>query len=215
MSETKTLVISVPSKPHEAMHLLLYREVEAGIRQMGLRHSWMPMDATTLDSHRRNNGSNGDSGEGDSSGGRYSERGGEADWPTLAIEAGKVQSYAALKIKMAWWFAQSNHDVKMVLLVSLNLRHQTIKIERWQEEPVSTRPGAATRNSSRLNPVCVQSITIRQDETTNPISYQVTRGDLVLPFELLFLRDPGPQEGDVVITVADLQALGRMVWRSL
>ncbi|KAK3378999.1 hypothetical protein B0T24DRAFT_694330 [Lasiosphaeria ovina] len=57
-----------------------------------------------------------------------------------------------------------------------------------------------------------QSITITQNATTNPISYNVTRGALILSFRLLFLRDPGPAEGDLVFGVQELQQYAERIW---
>ncbi|KAK0720436.1 hypothetical protein B0H67DRAFT_662692 [Lasiosphaeris hirsuta] len=105
--------------------------------------------------------------EGNSTGGSKPERAAKGAWPTLVIEAGR-------------WFSMSNHVVKIVILV------------KFDEMPV--RPGATTtRRSLHQEPVLRQSITITQNTTTNPISYNVIRGALVLPFRLLFLRDPGPK----------------------
>ena len=67
-------------------------------------------------------------------------------------------------------------------------------------------PGAlTTRHAAALQPTCRQIITIIQDTTTNPISYNVVKGALVFGFRLLFLRDPGPGDGDITLTVQDLE----------
>ncbi|KAK0708401.1 hypothetical protein B0H67DRAFT_636892 [Lasiosphaeris hirsuta] len=44
------------------------------------------------------------------------------------------------------------------------------------------------------------------------VSYNVTRGALVLGFRLLFLHDPGPQEGDFLLSIQDLQMFAEDVW---
>lgn len=114
---------------------------------------------------------------------------------------------------MRWWFSASDHQVKIVLLTKFGHLHQRIIIERWEEE-IQTRPGATTTRraaaSGAIQPVLRQSITITRDPATD--SYQVARSALVLSFRLLFLRDPGPQEGDFIISIADLQAYARHVW---
>ncbi|KAL6881635.1 hypothetical protein HDV57DRAFT_496906 [Trichoderma longibrachiatum] len=113
---------------------------------------------------------------------------------------------------MRWWFSVSDHQVKIVLLAKFDHRLQQILIERWEEE-AATRPGATTTRRAATfgasQPVLQQSITITRDPTG---SYQVVRGDLVLSFRLLFLRDPGPQEGDVIIPTRDLQRYAGLVW---
>ncbi|KAK3356704.1 hypothetical protein B0T25DRAFT_589228 [Lasiosphaeria hispida] len=63
-----------------------------------------------------------------------------------------------------------------------------------------------------LTPVLRQAITITQDTTTDPISYHVTSGALVLSFRLFFLRDPGPGEGDLAFGVQELEEYAEDVW---
>ncbi|KAK0651301.1 hypothetical protein B0T16DRAFT_403580 [Cercophora newfieldiana] len=74
------------------------------------------------------------------------------------------------------------------------------------------RAAAISQQNGVLNPVKRQSITITRDETTNPVSFNVTRGPLVLGFRLLFLRPPGPQERDFVLSIQDLQLYAENVW---
>ncbi|KAK0702007.1 hypothetical protein B0T26DRAFT_659351, partial [Lasiosphaeria miniovina] len=64
-------------------------------------------------------------------------------------------------------------------------------------------------------PMLRQTITITRNATTNPISYNITRGALVLSFRLLFLRDPGPREGDIVFSVQDLEKYAERVWATV
>ncbi|KAK0722755.1 hypothetical protein B0T26DRAFT_703855 [Lasiosphaeria miniovina] len=114
----------------------------------------------------------GDSGEGDSTGGPWLE----------LIKSRYSETLPELYKDMRWWFQASNHEVKIVILAKFDDQQHHILLEKWEEEISMKR----------------QSITITRNETTNPVSYNVTRGALVLGFRLLFLRDPGPQEGDFV-----------------
>ena len=123
---------------------------------------------------------------------------------------------------MRWWFQASNHKVKIVILAKFDEQQHHILLEKWEEE-ISSPQGAITRSRAAvilqqngvLNPVKRQSITITRDETTNPVLYNVTRGGLVLGFRLLFLRDPGPPEGDFVLSIQDLQRYAENVWAEL
>lgn len=158
----------------------------------------------------------GDGGEGDSSGGPMSVRHDKYAWPTLVIEAGDSESLHALRDDMRWWFSSSDHQVKIVLLAKFDHHLQQILIERWEEE-VAIPPGATTTGRAATfgasQPVLQQSITISRDPATG--SYQVASSDLVLSFRLLFLRDPGPQEGDFIIPTEDLQRYARLVWAAV
>ena len=155
----------------------------------------------------------GDEGEGDSTGGPRPERSSEGCWPTLVIEAGVSQSLGALRNDMRWWFSASDHQVQIILLAKFERPQSAIILEKWEEEPSTTRPGAmTTRNAAALQPVLRQTITITPDTTTNPISFNVTSGALVLGFERLFLRPPGPGEGDFVLSVQELEDYAQIVW---
>lgn len=155
----------------------------------------------------------GDGGEGDSTGGPRPERFGTGRWPTLVVEAGYSQSLAQLHADMRWWFGISNHDVKTVLIAKFDRLQDRIILQRWEEEGPPPRPGAtATRRALTLQPALRQEITISRDISTDPPSYNVARGALVLDFRLLFLRDPGPEEGDFIIDTEELQWYAETVW---
>lgn len=143
-------------------------------------------------------------------------RGTRESWPTLVIESGESESLSALDDDMQWWFSASDHDVKIVLLVQFNQPGQRITIQRWEEE-MPVRQGATnTRRHTygeALQPVLRQSIEISRDRTTD--SYHVTSGALILPFRLLFLRDPGPHEGDYIISIQELEGYASDVWLSV
>lgn len=107
---------------------------------------------------------------------------------------------------MRWWFAASDHEVKIVLLAKLDRHRGIITLEKWEEQARgAARPGAITRHIAALEPVLRHTITITRNLTTNPVSYYVTSGALRLGFRLLFLRDPGPGEGDFVLSVEQLR----------
>ncbi len=134
---------------------------------------------------------------------------------TLVIEAGDSESLSALRGDMRWWFDKSHHEVKIVLLAKFNHCRHEILVERWEEEGPTPRPGATTTRTlarSPLEPVMQQAITIARDTTTNPASYNVAKGALVLKFGLLFLRDPGPGESDVSISIPELRSYAEAVW---
>ncbi|XXG95247.1 hypothetical protein Hte_001507 [Hypoxylon texense] len=207
-ADKEILIITIPNDLHEALHLLIYRIFDHKLGLEGLE-SWRPIGSTTL---RPRGHPGGDGGEGDSSGGPIPARNHKGAWPTLVIDAGDSESLSALRDDMRWWFSASDHQVHIVLLAKFDHSTQRIIIERWEEE-IQIRPGATTTRRSASNamqPKLQQSIIITRDTATD--SYHVARSALVLSFRLLFLRDPGPQEGDFIISIADLQAYARGVW---
>jgi hypothetical protein len=120
---------------------------------------------------------------------------------------------------MEWWFRESNHQVKIVLLSKFDRRRQMIILEKWIEQPRASRPGATTTRlaaqlAGTLVPALQQTITIAQDPA-NPALFDVTRGALLLEFRLLFLRNPGQGEGDIVVSIPALQFYAARVWASI
>lgn len=103
--ESKVMIITIPTGPHERLHLFNNSEIEYQITQMGLRANWKAMGATTFGAQ------GGDVGEGDSTGRPMSERPGALDWPTLVIEAGYSESLEELRRAARWWFRASDHKV--------------------------------------------------------------------------------------------------------
>ncbi|KAI1180619.1 hypothetical protein F4777DRAFT_597417 [Nemania sp. FL0916] len=198
----RLLIVAISTRLHEALHLTLYREYHIKLFKSGdIWRDWAEIGRTTF---RSPGHPDSDCGEGDSSGGPMSECGSGNSWPTLVIEAGDSAPLSALQDDMRWWFSASNHNVKIVLLTKFDHQNRTLIIERWEEE-LQDRQG--------FQPVLQQSIAITREAATD--SYHVTGGDLVLSFRLLFLRSPGPQEGDYVISIADLQAYAQAIWLSV
>ncbi|KAK0719696.1 hypothetical protein B0H67DRAFT_599372 [Lasiosphaeris hirsuta] len=207
-SNSQILIITITTDLHEKLHKPLYDEFLGQVRDMGLKHSWNDIGTATRPAQQGYSGRS--SKEGDSTGGPEPQRAAEGAWPTFVIEAGFSQSLGKLHVAMKRWFSMSNHEVKIVLLAKFN--GTTILLEKWEEMQV--RPGATTTRHSLQHPTPVlrQSITITRNTTTNPTSYNVTSGALVLSFRLLFLRDPSTGEGDFVFSVQELEGYARKVW---
>ncbi|KAK4039565.1 hypothetical protein C8A01DRAFT_16452 [Parachaetomium inaequale] len=213
-SDRQILLITIPTDLHEALHLGLYMGYYTQLARSGRENSWRSIGTAT---RRAQHGHpRGDGGEGDSTGGPKLERGTKDAWPTLVIEAGVSESLNGLRNDMRWWFATSDHQVKIVLLAKFEHARRAIILEKWEEEATGTRSGAMmTRHAAAVQPVLQQINTITQDLTADPVSYNVTSGALVLEFRLLFLRDPGPGEGDFVLSVQQLEGYADDVWAVL
>ncbi|PNP58062.1 hypothetical protein THARTR1_02220 [Trichoderma harzianum] len=221
--DSRRLLVCLNTGAHVQLHIWLYCEIIYALWRMGLDDNWNTMGATSfyhgslnsdeeLGNTRFSHGNGGgSSGEPDSSGGPWPERRGRGAFPTLVIEAGCTRSLAIMQAKAKWWFKISNHDVKIVLLAKFYPGQQMTVVEKWEERPREIRKGAATtRWGSEGVPSCQQVVTITKTND-DPLAYHIS-GDLVLSFRLLFLRDPGEGERDVVISTDRLQGYAEMVW---
>ncbi|KAK4154739.1 hypothetical protein C8A00DRAFT_14167 [Chaetomidium leptoderma] len=210
-ASSQVLVITLPTWVHEQLHAHLYWHFMQKLVRIGVEDSWVSIGSPT---YRTPGHPSGDVGESDSSGGPEPERLGPNEWPTLVIEAGDSKSLNLLRQDMRWWFDASNHKVKIVLLAKFDRSRREIRLENWEEEAQVVRPGATTTRSVAANtlaPVLRQSITITQNAASPP-SYNVVRGALVLSFRLLFLKDPGPGEGDFAFSIPELRVYAERVW---
>lgn len=209
-ADARILIISIPTRVHELLHLGLYQRFTRKLSSV--TEDWLPMGTTTLRARGAPGGHGGGGGEGDSTGGPEATRGKSDSWPTLVIEAGYSESLVQLRRDMEWWFTESNHDVKIVVLVKLDRAHNMIVLEKWQEEQLPAQPGIPITRSAPLVPVLRQNIEIHRDITANPPAYNVTRGALVLGFRDLFLRNPRRGEGNFVFSVQELGEYARVAW---
>ncbi|KAK0701779.1 hypothetical protein B0T26DRAFT_530007 [Lasiosphaeria miniovina] len=183
---------------------------------MALNRNWVPMGSKIVRGQGDRHG--GDGAEADSSGGPMPGRELEVDWPTLLVEAGDSETLAELRNNMKWWFSASDNQVKIVLLAKFDRVQDHIILEKWIEAPAPSQPGAST-----LIPDCAQVITITRDPgitNTDPLQFDHTSyivsssGALRLEFDHLFLRQPAAKgEGDIIISIQDLQAYTVNFWR--
>ncbi|KAK0609314.1 hypothetical protein B0T17DRAFT_546729 [Bombardia bombarda] len=207
---SQTLTIVVPTDLHNVLHTALYFRYFLQLILSGTEYSWKSRGPITYQSDRAGGGS----GEAGSTGGPRPERVGPGSWPTLVVESGVSETLPELHEVMRWWFQASNHEVKIVLLAKYDHQQDHILLERWEEES-SSPPGAITRSRAAAmvqRPVKRQSITITRDATPVSVSYNVAGGPLVLGFRLLYVRDPGPHEGDFVIDTENLEVYAERVW---
>ncbi|ERS97549.1 hypothetical protein HMPREF1624_05720 [Sporothrix schenckii ATCC 58251] len=206
LHDSRLLIVTVPTNHHEMLHGQLYHIFTGKLWEIGLGDDWAVTHATTFKSALGNTSA----GEGDSGGRPISARPSCAAWPVLVIEAGWTQSLASLRCRKAFWFRQSDHQVKIVLLVKGfplggnrdGGPEKRILIEHWQEPYRLHRLGAtetrahaaATRDS-----VCLQTINI---VWAGPIPYD----DASMP------PRPHTNEQDIIISDSELQRFAALMW---
>ncbi|KAI2703907.1 hypothetical protein CBS147372_2376 [Penicillium roqueforti] len=99
-------------------------------------------------------------------------------WPTLVIETGVSESLSQLRADAAKWFADSNGDVRIALVIAI--KDSRVDIEKWQLAPEGASPLDLQVPDSQ-QPYCAQEITITPQG--------VTGTPLVLPFTALLFED--------------------------
>lgn len=142
-------------------------------------------------------------------------------WPTLVIEAGVPESLPRLRLDAKDWFAISDGQIRIVLLLSVT--KSEITFEKWQLAPVSA-PHPLTREfidelrqqNPNIPPLIGQPASGQQAYSAQEVSAksdQVVGDPLVLSFQALHDRPPQQEEGDIVIEREDLEEIKR--WMSM
>ncbi|KUM56098.1 hypothetical protein ACN42_g11128 [Penicillium freii] len=128
--------------------------------------------------------------------------GGGAGFPTLALEVGVSESYSQLCKDAQWWYSNSDHLTKCVVIISTT-RNPTwlVDVEVWSEGPHPNPHETRNRVDTSFRPT--QRVTYRDG--------RIHGAPLVLNFESIFRRPRNQYEGDIVIGVQSLEAMCQQV----
>jgi len=145
--------------------------------------------------------------EGDKTYKPYSTRPNPTDWPTLVFESGLSERLSRLRIDACLWL---HRDVKIVIVISIQLAQKSLLIEKWCMLPAT----GVNPNPNHQVPTKMQSISIIQNPATSfePASYAITGAPLILEFDKLFLRAPMPHQSNIVFDAVDLEEWVDSFW---
>lgn len=204
-ADIETLIIKIPSEPHEKAHLSLGQICSNCAFQMQLNiREFCPIGGTLYRSQRSSK-------EGDSSYKNLMVRSNSGDWPSFVIEAGLSELLQRLRCDAQWWISHSGGQVRIVLLIKVNKAHKHVMIEKWvprQQPTTRTSP----RFARPLHPTKITTITIDQSGTPAVIA----GAPLTLEFNEIFSRPAiPPVEKDIVFTRQDLDTWAKAIWLGL
>ena len=141
-----------------------------------------------------------------------SEELGIIPWPTCVIESGLSASLPRLREDVKWWFQRSNGEVRVVLVVIVNLLEDVTCVEKWQlKHPSRVNLGGVLPSESKNHPpvyrippdlqrpYIAQSATIMSDCVTGSFP-------IVLPYQTIFDR-PSKKKKDILLTRKDFKQL--------
>ncbi|RHZ72337.1 hypothetical protein CDV55_103249 [Aspergillus turcosus] len=123
-ADIETLIVKVPSEPHEGSHLGIANEIR-DILRMNSRVSRAEVWAIGSTRYRGNSSSK----ESDSGYRNNNLRPQAGAWPHWVIEAGMTESLERLHTDASWWINNSNGEVRLVILAWIRPRQRFIKIE--------------------------------------------------------------------------------------
>jgi hypothetical protein len=149
-------------------------------------------------------------------------------WPTLVIETGVSESLPRLRQDAAKWFADSNGEIRFVILISV--RKRKLYYEKWQLAPPNARrpltranirslcaqapntPPLAPQPPPLQQPYCASEVEV----TSTGVAGQpnlVVGAPMVLPFAALYNRSPAANETDVVLSQNDFADMTDLLLR--
>ncbi|KAK2776101.1 hypothetical protein FQN52_003833 [Onygenales sp. PD_12] len=191
------LILTIPSLPHEEAARLFDQIIGQKAVEMKVRRLLSFRGATDSETRNRKK-------EADTS---YAPRelppGRTAKWPTVAVEVGFSETSEKLKSDAAFWLNGSSGDVLTAITIDIK-RSGNIYIIRWKRPAVMANP--------KPEPEAVQDIKICRG-TGGQEAANLMGEELRIPFQHMMLRDPGPGEGDFVITRDELlHDLADAIW---
>jgi hypothetical protein len=217
-AEHEVLIIQLPlSEIHEYLHRTLDKEITHQMSEDLYREISAYGSATY---YMRKSGIVTAAGAGDSSLGLKDRRKNDR-WPTVVIEAGWSQSRVALVAKAHWWFEASNRAVKIVLLIIASPLQ--IQVEKWKTNPLPHSSAAPGRPNTRLfqatnlyPKVHPPVLTVNRASANTPSNdYRVISSPLRLEFRDVFLRNPGPPEGDILLGESFFRSYAEEAWENV
>ncbi|KAJ5888509.1 hypothetical protein N7495_008550 [Penicillium taxi] len=127
------------------------------------------------------------------------------DWPSIVVEVGVSEKLPQSMKDATFWLSNSNNDVKMVIVVSIdplvpNILFRCVMISgTLVERNGRTKYIYATR----------QEMQIKRNAARACVT---TNGPLVIHFEELFLRQPMAPETDITLRFAILEGVAHAIW---
>lgn len=217
-ARSQALVIALPTPGHRALHYELTRALDLQLRSMGIADKWADIGGATYTTRDFGEGRGGrhrhrSSAEGDTAGFPVAGLAVSNSWPTLVVLSHTSPAVESLYAAVRWWFAASEHYVKIVLVERWDGERRRIVVEKWEEEE--------EEENAQAEPVCRQTIAIARRDAASDLnevdSFVVDGGALELSFRHLFGKDPVTElgEGDIFFSVWSLQRFARNCWYSL
>ncbi|GAB1211650.1 hypothetical protein ATERTT37_000774 [Aspergillus terreus] len=197
--DIETLIIKVPTRQHERAHRLLDQLVASKLTSMNVGFlEFMPDGSATYTGPTQSQK------EGDSVR-TNSQLRPQVGWPYFVIEAGVSESMPRLRADAAWWFSNSNGDVRLVLLIKVDTQCRVVTIEKYDRLQAQL-----TANLSPWKPRRLRTIVLNQGVTPAICDVKAppdraTGPPLTLEFDLLMGRAANPPlEKNVQFTAAEL-----------
>lgn len=210
----QTLIITIPSQPHEEAACSFGAMIAMLAQEMNVNRRIAKCGATLVDTPERNK-------QADRSW-KPARQGRE--FPTVALEVGFSETTLKLERDIGWWINGSKGEVGMGITIDIKRGSHSIEIKSWTPafEP-SLRNVYVTAGGRRVidrhienppPPRMTRKILITRGRDGS--SPTIKGGPLTIPFHTLLLDEPGEGEGDFVFTTEMLlHDLAEPIWDAI
>lgn len=188
LSPLHTLILKMPSHPHEEAASRFEFLVLERARQMKVVRRILCLAATRIKSDQRDK-------EADRA---WKPRLQRAEYPTVLLEVGISDTAAKLERDIGWWLDSTGGRAKLGITIDIKPTSGNIYIKSWVPAYCHPRQVGARNVNQHHPPQCTQIIKIKKGaKGQKPV---VQGGHLVIPFRDLLLTEPGEGEHDFVFT---------------
>jgi hypothetical protein len=128
-------------------------------------------------------------------------------FPTVALEVEYSQTAEKLQRDIAWWLLESKGRMRMGITINIKRGSGNIEIKSWV--PAMSFPQHASTASQVAQRILMKRGGNGQEPT-------IQGGDLIIPFQYLFLNEPREGEGDFVFTQDMLlHDIAELIWATI
>lgn len=205
-SDNRVLIVTVLSGPHEVASRLIDRSLYNAITAANISNrEYLPSGSDRVVGIRCSKEPDG------SFYPNTSPPPGIQAWPTIVVEVGLSESKRKLRADAAWWIANSEGQVNVVITVSIHKSAAEVVFEAI----VLVHPVPTLRNGRRQYASTVrQSIVVsRQPGGQNQLISTTPHTPLKISCEELLRRPAVPPETDPDILVRDLEEIAWLIWQ--
>ncbi|KAJ5788603.1 hypothetical protein N7457_003593 [Penicillium paradoxum] len=188
---TKTLTVKMVTGEHTQLAFTLHKAVDKALARMGLDEALYQYLGVDIDINGRKK-------QPDMGWGPKQPPRGYPKRPSVVLEVAVSETRKKLRQDVDLWLDPVRGNANVVIAIKLSRWRAMVTIDLWKWDTV---------NGKSINSQHMEVSENEYDEV------KLSGGPLVIPFRLLFLRDPQtPQETDVIIDKEWLQKVAECGW---
>lgn len=204
--ETRGMIVTIPGKPHDAVTGELNSQFAVTAYLANMRDTFWSLTTARIQGTLCSKEPDGSWTPKDLPLGRSDT------WPAIVLEVGVSESRKKLRADAAWWLANSEGQVHVVIIISVNRTVAEVTFESivLQQPPTYMRHGRR-----QYRPETRQSIVVSRAPggPGQPITTVPNTSPMIITLEEVLCRPPNPPETDPVIPISSLEMIASAVWR--